>query len=307
MDLFLDVCLKVTLPIVALVGIGYLAQLRLKFDVASLNRLLVFVVMPCFLIHYLSSADQPISEVWPTIYFTLVQFLFLIPIGWLLAMIFRLKANYTPIVAMATVYANVGNYGIPLVQLAFPPDFILHQSVITSLMTILIVTVGAWLLAPAAQRAGPLARLKVAFETPTIPAVLIGLALRAADYELPPVIGTPIELTGSIFAPLALLALGAQLAANSAGRLDFGPLTLVLLLKLAIAPAVTWALAIWMGIPDQLTDLFVVAAATPVGVLLVVFCTEYKRHPNFVATAILVSTALSPLTVTGWILLTRIY
>lgn len=49
---------------------------------------------------------------------------------------------------MATVYANVGNYGIPLVKLAFPEPFILHQSVITSMMTMLIVSVGAWMLAP---------------------------------------------------------------------------------------------------------------------------------------------------------------
>ena len=45
--------------------------------------LLVFIIMPCFLLHFLAGAKQPVSEIWPVAYFTLVQFLVLIPIGWL--------------------------------------------------------------------------------------------------------------------------------------------------------------------------------------------------------------------------------
>jgi len=212
MQLFTEILMNVTLPIVALVGLGFGAQRRLNLDVPSLNRLIVFIIMPAFLLHFLSAARQPIGELWPTIYFTAIQFALLLLLGWLAAKLFRLPAEYAPILAMATVYANVGNYGIPLVKLAFPESFILHQSVITSMMTILIVSVGAWMLAPDRGERGMLARLKVAFETPVVPAVLVGLALRAAEIRLPPVIGTPIELIGTTFPPLALFALGAQLA-----------------------------------------------------------------------------------------------
>lgn len=307
MALFLDILLQVTLPIIALVGLGWGTQRRLALDVASLNRLLVYVVMPCFLVHHLSASSQPISEVWPTIYFTLIQFVLLIGTGWVSARIFRLPASYSAVVALATVYANVGNFGIPMVKLAFPPELILHQAVITSLMTILIVTVGAWMLAPAASAQGLAHRLGTALETPAIPAVAIGLLLRALDWHLPPIVAIPLEMLASIFAPLALYALGAQLAVGSKGEVRRGPLSLVLALKLAAAPALTWGLAVLLGIPEQLRDLYVVAAATPVGVLLSVFALEYDRHPRFTASTILVSTLLSPLFVTGWILLTRLY
>lgn len=191
-------------------------------------------------------------------------------------------------------------------KLAFPESFILHQSVITSMMTILIVSVGAWMLAPDRGERGMLARLKVAFETPVVPAVLVGLALRAAEIELPPVIGTPIELIGTTFPPLALFALGAQLAQTGRGGLEAGPLSLVLILKLLAAPALTWGLGLALAIPDDLLDLYVVAAATPVGVLLALFCAEYDRQPRFVSGAVLFSTLLSPIVVTGWILLVRL-
>ena len=80
----------------------------------------------------------------------------------------------------------------------------------------------------------------------------------------------------------------------------------MLSLKLLVAPALTWALAKAMGAGPELTGLYVAGAATPVGVLLGVYCAEFGRNPRFVASAILVSTALSPLVVSGWILLTRL-
>lgn len=304
MQLFSDILLSVTLPIIALVAVGYAAQARLKLDVPSLNRLLVYVIMPAFLVHFLAAAKQPIAEIWPTVYFTAIQFACLMLLGWLVAVIFRLPREFAPILAMATVYANVGNYGIPLVKLAFPEPFILHQSVITSMMTMLIVSVGAWLLAPS-SKSGFLARLKMAFETPVVPAVLVGLSLRAAELRLPAVVGVPLELIGSTFPPLALLALGAQLAETGRGDLKPGPMTLVLLLKLVAAPALTLGLAHLLAMPKDLTELYVVAAATPVGVLLALFCAEYGRQARFVSGAVLLSTVLSPLVVTAWILFMR--
>lgn len=306
MDLFLDLLMRVTLPIVALIAAGRLFQPRLKLDVGSLNRLQVMVVMPAFLLHSLSTAKQPISAVWPTVGFMAVLFACLILLGWAAAVVFRLPREYRPILALATVYANVGFFGMALVQLAFPADFILQQSVITSLMTMLIVTVGVWLLAPAGESAGLFGRLRQAFETPVIPAVVLGLALRGFEVELPPVLGLPIKMMGSIFTPLALYTLGAQLAETGEGRIAPLPMTLVMVLKLVAAPALTWGLALLMGVPKDLTGLYVAGAATPVGVLLGVYCAEYQRHPRFMASAILWSTIASPIVVTGWILLTRL-
>ena len=306
MDLFADILLKVTLPIVALVALGYVTQPKLKVDVGSLNRLQLFVVLPCFFIHYLSTATQPISAVWPTVTFTLVQFAMLIALGWVATRAFRLERSLAPVMALATVYANVGFYGIPVVQLAFPPEFILHQSIITALMTILIVTVGVWMLAPEGGGQGLFGRLRLAFDTRVIPAVAVGLLLRGFEVTLPAVLSVPVQLMGMIFTPLALYTLGAQLADSGKGTVTLGPLSLVTVLKLLIAPAATWALALAMGLPDDLTDLVVVAAATPVGLLLAIFCSEFGRHPGLVARAILVTTALSPIFVTAWILLVRL-
>lgn len=315
MSLFQSVLTDVTLPIIVLVALGMVMQRRMHFDVQTLNRVLVFAFLPAFLVYYLSTSRLPISEILPVAYFSAIQFMVLILVGWLVAMALGYGRSFASIVALTTVYANVGNFGIPLVQLAFPEHYILHQSIITSLITVLIVTVGLWMLAPAERHSGLWSRLKLAFETPVIPAVIVGLVLRGFEITLPVVLAKPIELVGSVFAPLALFALGAQLGDRRPATLEQarsgparGPLTLALVvaLKLVVAPAITWGLALSMGMPQDITDLAVVAAATPIGVILAVFCLDFGREPRFVGRAILVSTMLAPITVTMWIILMRL-
>jgi malate permease and related proteins len=61
-----------------------------------------------------------------------------------------------------------------------------------------------------------------------------------------------------------------------------------------------------MGLDPQVTAVIVVAASTPVGVLITIFAAEYKMEADFISTAVVISTALSPLFVTAWIIAMRL-
>jgi malate permease and related proteins len=305
LDLFIDILNRVTLPIIVLVVIGWAVQGKLKLDVGTLNRVQVYVIMPAFLVHFLATGKQPLSAIWPVFYVGVVLFLFQIPIGWLTTIIFRQRASLGPMMGLGTGYANVGFFGIPVAQLAFGPDYLIYMSVMTALMTILICTVGVALLAPAGG--SKLGKLKTAFETPLIPSVMLGLALRGFNVEIPTLIAQPMQFLGSIFTPLALFTLGAQIAAAKIVTFEWVPQILILILKFLIAPLLAWGICSYMEFPRDITNVIVVAAATPVGVLVTIFAAEYKTEPEFISTAVVVSTALSPIFVTLWILATRIY
>jgi predicted permease len=304
MALFLDILTKVTLPIMVLVALGWLLQPRLKLDVGSLNRLQVYVVMPAFFVHFLSTGKQPISVVWPVMAFGIIQFLILIPFGWLAAMVLRMRSGLGPVMGLATAYANVGFFGVPVTLLAFGPDYLIHQSVLAALMAILTCTIGVWMLAPPGSSI--VAKLKSVFETPLIPSIALGLTLRGLEVELPALVAQPMQFLGSIFTPLALYTLGAQVAATNSVKLEWGPQILVLTLKFLFAPAVTWWICLTMGLPGDVTAVIVVATATPVGVLISIFAAEYKTEFEFISTSIVLSTLLSPVFVTGWILAVRL-
>jgi predicted permease len=304
MALFVDILTRVTLPIIILVALGWALQGRLKLDVATLNRIQVYVVMPAFLIHFLSSGKQPLSVVWPVVYFGIVQFMILIPLGWLLVILLRQRRSLGPVMGLGTAYANVGFFGIPVTQLAFGSEYLIYQSVLTALMAVLVCTVGVAMLAP--PGGSKFAKLRTAFETPLIPSVIIGLALRGFEIELPTVVSQPMQFLGSIFTPLALYTLGAQIAAAKSLRLELVPQTLIVFLKFIAAPVISWGICVAMGMPRDVQDVIVVAAATPVGVLIAIFAAEYKKESEFISTAIVITTALSPIFVTAWILATRL-
>ncbi|HRK18342.1 MAG TPA: hypothetical protein PK970_05245, partial [Hyphomicrobiaceae bacterium] len=63
MALFLDILTKVSLPIIVLVALGFILQGRLRLDVGTLNRVQIYVVMPAFLITFLSTGKQPLSAI----------------------------------------------------------------------------------------------------------------------------------------------------------------------------------------------------------------------------------------------------
>jgi predicted permease len=304
MALFVDILTKVTLPIITLVALGWVLQPRLKLDVPTLNRVQVYVVMPAFLIHFLSACKQPLSIIWPVIYFGIVQFMILIPVGWLLVMLLGMRRSLGPMMGLGTAYANVGFFGIPVTQLAFGPDYLIYQSVLTALMAVLVCTAGVWMLAPAGG-GGLLQKLRTAFETPLIPSVAVGLLLKGFEIELPPLLSQPMQFLGSIFTPLALYTLGAGIAAQRIVRIEAGPQFLIFLLKFLLAPVVSWMICRAMGLPQDVTDVLVVAASTPVGVLITIFAAEYKTEVEFISTAVVFSTALSPLIVTAWIAVVR--
>jgi len=305
MELFVDILTRVTLPIIALAALGYLCQSWLKLDIGTLTRLQVNIVMPAFLVHYLSAGKQPLDIVWLVATLSVIQFAILIPLGWLLILAFRLRSSLGPITGLGTAYANVGFFGIPVTQLAFGSEYLLHQSVLTAMMTILVCTLGVWLLSPGGK--GITGKLKAAFETPLIPSVALGLLLRYFQVDLPPVASQPLQLLGAIFTPLALYTLGAQIAA--AGSLKFEPVPqiIIVVLKLAASPLITLYLCRALDVPPDVTQVLVVAAATPVGVLITLFAAELKAEPEFISTATVITTALSPLTVTAWIIAARLW
>jgi malate permease and related proteins len=187
--------------------------------------------------------------------------------------------------------------------LAFGSSSVIYMSVMTAVVTILICTVGVVLLAPAsASRFG---KLKSAFSTPLMPSVALGLALRGFDVELPPVVTQPMQLLGAIFTPLALYTLGAQVADSKLARFEVVPQVLLLMLRFLVAPALAWGICHLFGFSREITNVLVVAAATPVGVLLTIFAAEYKTESEFISAAVVISTALSPIFVTAWVLAVR--
>lgn len=302
MSLLVEVVTQITLPIVVLAAGGYGLQLWARFDVQTLNRLLVYGTFPCFIIVTLSQASVPLSEVQGTAIFTVAQFFLLLAVGWWAGGLVTLPRPTRAVVALACAFPNSGNYGIPVAELAFGSDIVIHQVIITSVHTVVILMAAPLLFAGGGG--GIKGQLKAMFQTPMIPAVMIGLALNALDLRLPDVIETPMDMLGQAYVGVALFALGAQLA-TSRTRIDLGSAGLAIAVRLLLAPLLTGLALLIVPLAPEVKALLFVGSAAPVGVLLAIFAVEFRGNAELSSAVVIASTMLSPLLVTLALILVR--
>lgn len=304
MALFVEVLSDITLPIIALIAFGWILQPFLKFDVSTINRLLIYVIVPAFLFHYLTTTTIPVAEAWPTALFIPVQMLLLGLVGWLVASLFKMPEPLRLLFGLVTAFSNTGNYSIPLIKYAFPPEFILHQTIIFAISAIAVFSVVAWIMKNDGVQTQSV--LSSIVSTPMIPAIALGLAMNAASLSPPEFVLRPLGLLGQAFIPLALFALGAQLSHNN-GKVPLSQLSLAVVLKLMLAPAIVWGMASLAGFVGLHHNMLVVSASAPTAIILSVLQTEFKKSDDpFLPQAIFITTVLSPIFITGWVILTRL-
>ncbi len=140
---------------------------------------------------------------------------------------------------------------------------------------------------------------------PPIMATIAGLAVSAAGVDIPAPLVTICELLGAAFVPCALIAAGLFVAGCpvQGATTEIGWLVVA---KLLMHPAITWRLAYHVfELEGILPAIAVIQAALPSGVPVFVLAQHYKTFVSRSSAAIVVSTALSVLTLTGLLVFLR--
>ncbi len=161
-------------------------------------------------------------------------------------------------------------------------------------------TVGALVLVGllVAQRFGDNdeARVNPLRELLTFPAVwALAAALLLRNVPIPDVVGNGLGLLASMVAPLIMLSVGLSLRASSMGR-SAVPLLVHGVLRLIVAPALALGIGLLVlgpGLPLRVT---VLEAGMPAMMLTLVVGERFGLDSDFIASAILVTTALSAAT-----------
>ena len=295
MSIFFSVVTEITLPVVLLAATGFGLQKWAKFDITTLNRLLVYGTFPCYIVVTLSQAEIPVAEAqWPAA-FILGQFCVLLTIGWWVGNAMGLRKDLRAVVALGCAFPNSGNYGIPVIDLAFGGDMVFYQVVITALHSVVIMVAAPLLFA--GREGGIGAHLKTLVSNPMVPAIVVGLGLNALGLRLPAPIEQPAETLGDAYLGVALIALGAQLAASDL-RIPMGPAAAAMGLRLLLAPVLTAGAVLVLPFSDQVAALLIVGACAPVGMLVAIFAAEFRGHAQLAAAAVMASTLGSPLITT---------
>lgn len=166
--------------------------------------------------------------------------------------------------------------------------FFITSSLLNNSLGVYVATVG---------RLSPSQALLGLVRVPAVYAIPLAFLVRMARIELPLALWRPVELIAAAAVPMMLLILGMQMAGEdfrAPGRLVW----LAAGFRLLASPLIALVLAPSFGLTGVGYKAGILESAMPSAVLSSIIALEFDAQPAFVSAVVLVTTLLSPLTLT---------
>ncbi len=298
-----------TLPFFALIGLGYGAGRTGFFTpeaTAYLTKFVFYFALSAMLFRF--SANLSLAEVldWTFVAAYLAATTAVYLVAALVAWLRGIPVAEAAVEAQVAVIGNVGFLGIPMLVLLLgepaigPIMLVLAVDLVVfgSLIVILITGSREGRLRPAVLRTVARGLLT----NPMIVSIGLGLAWSASALPIPGPVNAFVAILGAAATPGALFAIGASLATKSAERLRVA--IWLSFAKLVLHPAaVAFAALVIFEVERYAAGVMIAAAALPVAGNVYILAQHYGVAPQRVSASILISTALSILTVSAVIAL----
>ena len=293
-----------TLPFFAVIGLGFWAGKTRFFTAeatAYLTKFVFYFALSAMLFGFAANLDLGEVFSWAFVW----AYLGATTLVWALVLGVALLRGTGPseavIEAHCGVIGNVGFLGIPMLTLLLGPNAVgpvllvlaVDLVVFSSLLTVLITGVRQ-----GRMRFGVFKVLAIGLlKNPMIVSVVLGMGWGATGWALPVPVNEFMTLLGAAATPCALFAIGGSLAGRSAERLEVA--VWLSFSKLVLHPAaVAFAAFVVFPVERYAAGVMVAAASLPVAGNVYILAQHFGVAPQRVSTAILISTAVSVLTVT---------
>jgi len=260
------------------------AKRGLPYETAFITRLVTNVGFPCLIFAALVKADITADALGTMGFASLATVVVFAAIAVPVLKIFKLdQKTYLP----AMLFANTGNMGLPLCLLAFGEQGLALGIAYFTVSALLVFVLGP---AIAAGTANPLEILKM----PLVWAVVFALLVKFTGVTVFAGVLNTVDLVGGFAIPLMLITLGVSLAGLKVTSLNRSIGLSVL--RLGMGFIVGAGFAEMLGYEGAARGVLIIECAMPVAVFNYLFAQSHDNNPEEVAGTVLVSTALSFLT-----------
>lgn len=282
-------------PIILAAGAGYLLGHLTEVNPRPLSQVIFYIFSPCLLFTLLTTSRLSGSEIFRVMGLATVMILLLGLISLLTGLALRLERQLLAALMLVSMFMNAGNFGLPVVMLAFGQTALSYASLYFAMNSILAYTVGT--LVASSGTANLSKSFLNLLRVPTMYALLLAAMFMITGLEIPMFIQRTTKMLGDASIPGMLVLLGLQLrtATWTHNRL---PLALGTTIRLVVSPLLTLLLLPFTGLTGPAYQAIVLESAMPTAVLNTMLATEFGAEPSFVSTVIFTTTVLSPLTLT---------
>ncbi len=304
----MQVILDTALPFFALIFCGYAAGrfgLLSPAATAGVNAFVFYFALPAFIFNLMATSD--LAEIFNVEFMAaylgvgLAVFATAAVLG---HRVFGTNREDAAVQGASAVLGNTGYMGLPLVSAAFGPEaaipLLLGLTLEAAVLIPLTITLvesgkdpgGGWR-RRASSVAGSLTR------NPLVIAIFAGVLVSGLGLDLPTPAARFTDLLGSAAGPCALFALGATLVSFplSAGLRETSYMSAF---KLLVHPTAMWlAMTQLVSVDPLWASVAVLGAALPVAANVFIVARQYDTYLERASSAILLSTAVSVITVSS--------
>lgn len=305
----LEIFLK-TLPFFAVIAVGYWAGRTRFFSeeaTAYLTKFVFYFALSAMIFRF--AANLSLSEIldWAYIgaYFWATAAIYLVATA--VALWRWISIEEAAIEAQSAVIGNVGFLGIPMLVLLMGENAIGPIMMILAVDLIFFGSLVVILITGSRDGRMSLGILRTVglglISNPMIVSICLGFLWSSFSIPIPVPMNEFLAILGGAATPGALFAIGASLASKSAERMEVaGWLSFC---KLVLHPgAVALSALVIFPVDPYSASVMIAAAALPTAGNVYIIAQHYRVAPQRVSATILISTAVSILTVSliiGWV------
>jgi predicted permease len=304
-QIFLDVCA----PIFVVVALGWLLDRKFRLHLESLVKLNIYLLVPAFIFAHVVDTDLAGGEALRIVGFTLAVIALMFVCSLIASRLLKVTGQQRQAMALATMFYNCGNYGLPLVTLAFGREGAAVQVYVLATMNVSTFTFGLFLTQERGEKPGSHWRaLNAMLRQPTIYALLAGVACKALGWDVDKVtwLWQPVDLLASALVGFALLTLGVQMSQTKPAPFR-APLWVGIAIRLVLAPLLALGLTKMMGFPPMVAASLILTAGAPTAVNTALLAHEFGGDVSYATSAVYYSTIISMVTTTLNLMLLRMW
>jgi predicted permease len=283
------------LPIFVIAGAGFALARWLKASATTLTHVVFYALLPCFAFRLLVNTVATGRQFGRMVLLAVLVMVVMAIVGALLSVALRLSRTEASALLLVVMFSNGGNYGLPVVSFAFGEEALSYGAVFFLTGSVLTNTVGAFL--AAAGRRNVRTALASVLRIPAIYGITAAMLVLATGATVPTALLRPITMLSDAALPLMILVLGMQLERAASPKRP-ALVAVAVCVSLLVAPLVALGLTSLLGVSGAARQAVVVLSSMPVAVATTILALEFDASPEFVTSAVFLSTILSPLTLT---------
>ncbi len=301
--------IDVILPVFLVIGFGYVSVWRGLFPVDGIDGVMRFTqsfAIPCLLFQAIANIDigASFSPLLLISFYTGAATCF--ALGMVGARVF-FKRDWEDCVAIGfcCLFSNSVLLGLPISERAFGADALSGNYAIIAFHAPFCYGLGITVMEVVRNKGQSFVHLvravgRAMFRNALVLAILAGFAVNLSGLSLPVAVNDALSLMVRAALPAALFALGGVLFQYRPEG-DMKAIAMVCVIGLLIHPALTWSMGSMVALDNDLFRSAVLTSAMAPGVNAYIFANMYGRARRVAASAVLIATASSILTIWFWL------